>query len=46
MDIEDHVTQWQELITIKQGREPEDPDSKVSVKIHVDTGHTFIVTRS
>ena len=35
-DIEDHVTQWQEFTTIKQGQEQEDPDSKVSVKIHLD----------
>jgi hypothetical protein len=42
--IEDHVTQWQEFITIKQGQEQEDPDSKVSVKISLDTDHKFIVT--
>jgi hypothetical protein len=43
-DIEDHVTQWQEFTTIKQGQEQEDPDSKVSVKIHLDTGNKFIVS--
>jgi hypothetical protein len=43
-DIEDHVTQWQEFITIKKGQEQEDPDSKVSVKIHLDTGNKFIVS--
>ncbi len=26
-DIEDHVTQWQEFTTIKQGQVQEDPDS-------------------
>jgi hypothetical protein len=40
-DIEDHVTQCQEFIRIK---EQEDPDSKVSVKIHLDTHSKFIVS--
>ncbi len=43
-DIEDHVTQWQEFTTIKQGQEQEDPDSKVSEKIHLDTGNKLIVS--
>ncbi len=38
--IEDRVTQWQEFTTIKQ----EDPDSKVSVTIHLDAGNKFIVS--
>jgi hypothetical protein len=43
-DIEDHVTQWQEFITIKQGQEQEDPDSKVSATIHLDAGKNFLVS--
>jgi hypothetical protein len=43
-DIEDHVTQWQEFTTIKQGQEQEDPDNKVSVRIRLDTGNKFIVS--
>jgi hypothetical protein len=43
-DFEDHVTQWQEFITIKKGQEQEDPDSKVSVKNHLDTGNKFILS--
>jgi hypothetical protein len=43
-NIEDHVTQWQEFITIKLGQEQEDPDSQVSVKIHLDTCNNFIVS--
>jgi hypothetical protein len=43
-DIEDYVTQWQEFTTFKQGQEQEDPDSKVSVKIHLNTGNKSIVS--
>jgi hypothetical protein len=43
-DDKDHVTHWQELVTIKQGQEQEDPDSKVSATIHLEAGNKFIVS--
>jgi hypothetical protein len=43
-DIEDRVKQLQEFITIKQWQEQEDPDSKLSATIHLDTGNKFIIS--